>query len=196
MARLPVAPTQTDVKLRGDYASAGPDFRVEQVYDRYTDEEQAIWRTLYDRQLGLMADHAAPEFLAGLRLLGGDARRIPVLSEASERLKRLTGFEVIAVPGLLPEADFFGHLAERLQQLELHGERRQIEERGVRREELARVRLKDDGAGAAALRRGDTLRLVEHCLVTAMDTVEIADGEDSALESRRRVPPGADNVHR
>jgi phenylalanine-4-hydroxylase len=36
-----------------------------------------------------------------------------VLDEASERLQRLTGFEVIGVPGLIPEADFFAHLAER-----------------------------------------------------------------------------------
>ena len=60
-----------------------------------------------------MGEHAAPEFMAGLRLLGADAHRIPVLEEASERLKRLTGFEVIGVPGLIPEADFFAHLAER-----------------------------------------------------------------------------------
>jgi phenylalanine-4-hydroxylase len=113
MAQLPVAPTQKAVQLRGDYAQAGPDFRVAQHYDAYTADEQAIWRTLYQRQLGLMNEHAAPEFVAGLRLLGADATRIPVLAEASERLKRLTGFEVIGVPGLIPEADFFAHLAER-----------------------------------------------------------------------------------
>ena len=113
MARLPVAPTQSAVQLRGDYAQAAPDFRVVQNYEAYTSDEQAIWRTLYERQLGLMADHAAPEFVAGLRLLGADATRIPVLAEASERLQRLTGFEVIGVPGLIPEADFFAHLAER-----------------------------------------------------------------------------------
>ena len=60
-----------------------------------------------------MGEHAAPEFMAGLRLLGVDAHSIPVLEEASERLQRLTGFEVIGVPGLIPEADFFAHLAER-----------------------------------------------------------------------------------
>ena len=113
MARLPAAPTQSAVKLRGDYAHAAADFRLPQNYDSYTADEQAIWRTLYERQLGLMGEHAAPEFMAGLRLLGADAHRIPVLEEASERLKRLTGFEVIGVPGLIPEADFFAHLAER-----------------------------------------------------------------------------------
>jgi phenylalanine-4-hydroxylase len=101
------------VQLRGDYAEAGPDFRVHQHYGSYTADEQAIWRTLYQRQLGLLADHAAPEFVAGLRLLGADEARIPVLEEASARLQRLTGFEVIGVPGLIPESDFFAHLAER-----------------------------------------------------------------------------------
>jgi phenylalanine-4-hydroxylase len=113
MARLPDAPTQTPVQLRGDYARAAADFRVPQHYDGYTADEHAIWRTLFARQSGLMAEHAAPEFMAGLRLLGVEANRIPVLEEASERLQRLTGFEVIGVPGLIPEADFFAHLAER-----------------------------------------------------------------------------------
>src|SRR5687768_14887279 len=100
MARLPVAPARSAVALRGDYALAGPDFRLAQNYEAYTADEQEIWRTLYQRQMGLLADHAAPEFIAGLRLLGADAGRIPRLSEASERLQRLTGFEVIGVPGL------------------------------------------------------------------------------------------------
>jgi phenylalanine-4-hydroxylase len=113
MAQLPLAPAKSAVKLRGDYAHAGPDFRIAQHYDSYTADEQAIWRTLYERQLSLMSEHAAPEFVAGLRLLGADAARIPVLTEASERLQRLTGFQIIGVPGLIPEADFFGHLAER-----------------------------------------------------------------------------------
>jgi len=101
------------VNLRGDYSRAEADFRLAQNYDGYTTDEQAIWRTLYERQLGMLSEHAAPEFMAGMRLLGADAHRIPVLEEASERLKRLTGFEVIGVPGLIPEADFFAHLAER-----------------------------------------------------------------------------------
>lgn len=113
MARLPDAPTSSDVKLRGDYAHAGPDFRLAQNYDAYTPDEHAIWRTLFERQSGMLADYAAPEFTAGLRLLGVDAHHIPRLDEASERLQRLTGFEVIGVPGLIPEADFFAHLAER-----------------------------------------------------------------------------------
>ncbi len=113
MPREPVAPTQTAVKLRGNYAQASADFRVTQVYSSYSPEEHAIWRTLFQRQSSLLNEHAAPEFMAGLRLLGVDAHGIPVLEQASERLRRLTGFEVIGVPGLIPEADFFAHLSER-----------------------------------------------------------------------------------
>ncbi len=113
MAQLPDAPSQQSIRLRGDYARAAPDFRISQDYAAYTADEHAIWRTLFERQSGMLAEHAAPEFVAGLRLLGVDAQRIPVLEEASERLMRLTGFEVIGVPGLIPEADFFAHLAER-----------------------------------------------------------------------------------
>ena len=113
MPSQPLAPSQSAVKLRGDYARAAADFRVPQDYSSYTADEHAIWRTLFQRQSGLLGEHAAPEFIAGLRLLGIDAHSIPVLEEASERLQRLTGFEVIGVPGLIPEADFFAHLAER-----------------------------------------------------------------------------------
>jgi phenylalanine-4-hydroxylase len=113
MPRQPVAPTQTAVKLRGDYAHASADFRVTQEYSSYTPDEHAIWRTLFQRQSSLLNEHAAPEFMAGLRLLGVDSHSIPALEEASERLRRLTGFEVIGVPGLIPEADFFRHLSER-----------------------------------------------------------------------------------
>jgi phenylalanine-4-hydroxylase len=113
MPSQPLAPSQSAVKLRGDYARAAADFRVPQDYSSYTPDEHAIWRTLFERQSGLLCEHAAPEFMAGLRLLGIDAHSIPVLEQASERLRRLTGFEVIGVPGLIPEADFFAHLSER-----------------------------------------------------------------------------------
>jgi phenylalanine-4-hydroxylase len=113
MPRQPLAPAQKPVNLRGNYAHAAADFRVSQDYARYTPDEHDIWRTLFQRQSNLLKEHAAPEFMAGLRLLGVDAHSIPVLDEASERLQRLTGFEVIGVPGLIPESEFFAHLAER-----------------------------------------------------------------------------------
>src|SRR5665809_25937 len=58
------------------------------------------------------------------------------------------------------------------------------------------MRLEQDRARAQALIRGDAHRLRQHRLVTAMDAVEIADGQDRAFERRRHLPPEADNIHR
>jgi phenylalanine-4-hydroxylase len=54
-----------------------------------------------------------PEFLEGLRLLRMDEPGIPDFRRLSERLERLTGWQVVAVPGLVPDDVFFDHLANR-----------------------------------------------------------------------------------
>src|SRR5689334_8375694 len=113
MARLPAAPTRSAVQLRGDYAQAGPDFRVAQHYEGYTADEQAIWRTLYERQLGLMSEDAAPDVVAGRRLLGAEGTRIAVLADARERLNRLTGVGGVSVPLVFDGAGFLVASAER-----------------------------------------------------------------------------------
>jgi phenylalanine-4-hydroxylase len=101
------------VQLRGDYAIAAADFRIAQNYDSYTADEQAIWRTpvrataLDDGRTRRARGHGRPAVVRRRRA------RHPVLDEASERFAAPDGFEVIGVPGLIPEADFFAHLAER-----------------------------------------------------------------------------------
>ena len=40
--------------LRGDYASMAPDWTVPQHSDLYSDEEQAVWRLLVQRQRGVV----------------------------------------------------------------------------------------------------------------------------------------------
>jgi phenylalanine-4-hydroxylase len=113
MAIAPAAPTRAVVQLRGDYARAGKDYVLAQDYSAYSDVEQETWRLLFDRQMALLPQYAAPEFLEGIRLLGTKADAIPVLDETSRALARLTGWKVVGVPGLIPEIDFFAHLAER-----------------------------------------------------------------------------------
>ncbi|MEZ5459939.1 MAG: hypothetical protein R3E65_11740 [Steroidobacteraceae bacterium] len=108
----PSAPASQAVRLRGDYGQAGADYRVEQHYTRYTPDEHAVWRELLARQQRLVARYAVPEFLAGVDTLGLDAR-IPRLEQVSERLRHLTGWELVGVPGLIPEREFFAHLAQR-----------------------------------------------------------------------------------
>jgi len=59
MVKAPSAPTQNTVALRGDYSRANSDYTVEQLYERYSDDDQAVWRTLFTRQLPLIERYAA-----------------------------------------------------------------------------------------------------------------------------------------
>lgn len=113
MPRTPNAPTSQPVHLRGDYSHAAADYTVEQQWARYTAEDHAIWRTLYERQLPIVERYAAPEFLAGVRALQTPRDRIPRLEDTNRVLSRTSGWQVVAVPGLIPEEHFFAHLAQR-----------------------------------------------------------------------------------
>lgn len=113
MNRLPDAPTHQSVALRGDYSQAAADYRVSQQWHRYTAEDHEIWRTLYARQIQLIERYAAPEFIAGARALNASPEHIPQLDDTNEVLDRATGWQVIPVPGLIPEDHFFAHLAEK-----------------------------------------------------------------------------------
>jgi phenylalanine-4-hydroxylase len=111
MVQAPSAPTQNAVSLRGDYSHAAPDYTVNQDYARYTEGDQEIWRTLFSRQQPLLEQYAAPEVLHGIDTLGASADRIPDFAEASAKLSALTGWRIVAVPGLIPEQHFYEHLA-------------------------------------------------------------------------------------
>jgi phenylalanine-4-hydroxylase len=98
--------------LRGDYAAARPDFTVAQDMAAYGEADHATWRTLYGRQAEILRDRAATAYLEGLdRLPFRDG--VPDFAAASTVLERATGWTLVAVPGLIPDAAFFAHLAER-----------------------------------------------------------------------------------
>ena len=97
--------------LRGDYSVCRADFTVAQAYD-YSADEQAVWRTLCDRQTELTKRLAHRSYLDGVAALGL-LDKIPDFDLISEKLRKLTGWEIVAVPGLIPAAPFFDHLANR-----------------------------------------------------------------------------------
>ena len=103
----------TQEKLRGDYSACDADFRVEQPLGAYSAAEHALWRRLFERQSEVAKRYAAEAFLAGMRNLDMSAERIPDFEAASRHLRRLTGWEIVAVPGLVPDDAFFRHLAHR-----------------------------------------------------------------------------------
>src|SRR5579864_7266246 len=98
--------------LRGDYSGMAADWTVPQHADRYSGDDQAVWRLLVDRQSRLARRHACAEFLDGLKVLG-IGRLIPDFAQVNARLEPLTGWRVVGVPGLIPDAAFYDHLAHR-----------------------------------------------------------------------------------
>jgi phenylalanine-4-hydroxylase len=90
-----------------------PDFTIAQPRDRYTETDHATWRALYHRQEALLPGRACEEFLAGMRDLDYAADAIPDFERLSDLLEKATGWRIVAVPGLVPDEVFFGHLAAR-----------------------------------------------------------------------------------
>jgi phenylalanine-4-hydroxylase len=100
--------------LAGDGASPhSADWTIEQNWSAYTSAEHAVWRTLYERQTKLLPGRACAEFLAGMAGLPIGADAIPDFRRLSDILMRRTGWQVVAVPGLVPPEVFFEHLANR-----------------------------------------------------------------------------------
>jgi phenylalanine-4-hydroxylase len=89
------------------------DWTIPQGWDHYTAAEHAVWRTLFERQTALLPGLACDAFVDSMRKLPIAADRIPDFRELSAVLNRHTGWEVVAVPGLVPDDVFFDHLAHR-----------------------------------------------------------------------------------
>lgn len=92
---------------------ARADWTVPQAWDRYTAQDHATWVTLYERQAAVLPGRACDAFLRGLEALDLHGTGIPDFERLSETLRGLTGWSVVAVPGLVPDDVFFDHLANR-----------------------------------------------------------------------------------
>ncbi|MCS6811280.1 MAG: phenylalanine 4-monooxygenase, partial [Tepidimonas sp.] len=90
-----------------------PDWTIPQNWAAYTPQEHATWATLYRRQMALLPGRACSAFVDGMRRLPIEPDRIPDFERLSEVLMRHTGWQVVAVPGLVPDDVFFEHLAHR-----------------------------------------------------------------------------------
>lgn len=92
---------------------AREDWTIDQGWADYTAEEHATWDILYERQAALLPGYACDEFLHGLEALNLHRGGIPDFNVINVELQRLTGWSVVAVPGLVPDEVFFDHLANR-----------------------------------------------------------------------------------
>ncbi|RYG05094.1 MAG: phenylalanine 4-monooxygenase [Caulobacteraceae bacterium] len=92
---------------------ARPDWTIDQDWQSYSQAEHEVWTTLYERQTKLLPGRACDAFLNGLDALDLHRGGIPEFSRVNDELSRLTGWSVVAVPGLVPDEVFFEHLANR-----------------------------------------------------------------------------------
>lgn len=101
------------------FASAEPppgDWRshvVPQDWGSFTPEEHGVWNRLFARQVPYLGARIVTPFLDGIPLLGLDAPGIPELGALNGRLTPLSGWSLVPVAGIVPDAAFFAMLAER-----------------------------------------------------------------------------------
>ncbi len=112
MAVEPVVYGASERPPRGDYSRAHADYTCPQNWASYTAADHDTYRRLYERQSALLPGLACDAFIEALPSLGV-RDRIPRFEEINDRLKPATGWEIVAVPGLIPEHPFFDLLANR-----------------------------------------------------------------------------------
>lgn len=92
---------------------AAADWTIPQNWDAFTADEHAMWDRLFARQSAMLPGRAAEAFLRGIDVLKLEKPGIPDYRELNARLMAATGWQVVAVPGLVPDDVFFDHLANR-----------------------------------------------------------------------------------
>lgn len=86
---------------------------VEQRWEAYTDADHETWATLFARQRDVLQGRASSAFLQAQDAMGMSPLHIPKFADLNRVMRAATGWEIIGVEGLLPELDFFEHLAHR-----------------------------------------------------------------------------------
>jgi phenylalanine-4-hydroxylase len=78
---------------------------VEQNYERYSSEDQAVWRYIMRQLKNFLGVHAHESYLDGLVKTGITVDRIPRIEEIDEHLERF-GWGAVPVSGFIPPAAF------------------------------------------------------------------------------------------
>lgn len=89
------------------------DWTMPQNWEQFTATDHARWSEFAAKQTKALEGLACDAFLEGVRALELDRLGVPCFDEWNERLKAVTGWEVVAVPGVIPNEPFFKMLTER-----------------------------------------------------------------------------------
>jgi phenylalanine-4-hydroxylase len=79
----------------------------------FTEQDNATWNKLYTKQCSNIQDKAFSVFLDKLTQFDLPADRVPQLYEVSEKIRPVTGWQVVPVPGLVGYKTYFNMLADR-----------------------------------------------------------------------------------
>lgn len=99
------------------FAVAEPQWRAhlaEEGWGRFTADDHRTWNRLFERQAERLEGKIVLPFAEGLRRLDLGAPMIPKLKILSQRLEARTGWTLVSVKGIVPDADFFAMLADRV----------------------------------------------------------------------------------
>ena len=89
------------------------DWTMPQNWHAFTPQQHETWRALFDRQSAALDGYACRAFLNGLDILRQLKPGVPNFAELNALLKPVTGWDVVAVPGWIPNKPFFEHLANK-----------------------------------------------------------------------------------
>jgi phenylalanine-4-hydroxylase len=92
---------------------AARDWTVPQRWERFGRADHDTWDLLFARQRKALQGRAVRAFDQGIDLLGLATPGIPRFDRLNETLAARTGWEIVPVPGLVPDKIFFDHLSQR-----------------------------------------------------------------------------------
>ena len=78
-----------------------------QEYSSYTPEDFEVWQILFNRQFEQLKTLASIAYLEGIEKVNFSANKIPNYLETNILLKKLTGWKIHVVPGLIDNRPFF-----------------------------------------------------------------------------------------
>lgn len=86
---------------------------MQQVHENYTAEDHQVWKILFDRQIINLPKAATKEYLKGLEIIDFNNSVIPNFAKTNEVLLAATGWELVAVEGIVDDRLFFELMADR-----------------------------------------------------------------------------------
>ncbi|HEU4718577.1 MAG TPA: phenylalanine-4-hydroxylase [Bacteroidia bacterium] len=86
---------------------------MQQHWNKYTNEDHAVWKILFERQVKNLADKAWSRYLTCIPLSGQHADAVPDFSIVEKHLARTTGWTIEVVKGIIPVGEFLSLLSRK-----------------------------------------------------------------------------------